>query len=215
MLPLLEGAVADADRPRPLVAGQVGQRPLGQVTLAADPVHHLQLLVAGHLGDEVQEVVRLPVEAEGVEAPQREGRVPDPGVAVVPVPLPAGRLRQGGGGGRHHRAGRRVGQPLQRQGGTLQVGAPRMIRKVAAGKPVLPVVRRPDEALVGIIEGARGHGHPPRQRDEPALALLQHGAGDGARAFEADVQVAGQGQRHVSRLAGADALVVARLRVRP
>ena len=48
------------------------------------------------VGHELHEVVGLPVEAERVQPPQREGRVAHPAVAVVPVALAAGRLGQRG-----------------------------------------------------------------------------------------------------------------------
>ena len=83
--------VADAHRARVLVARQVVERALGQVGAPVDAVHDLEVALLGlrHVGDEVEEVVRLPVEAERVEAPERERRVADPGVAVVPVALAA------------------------------------------------------------------------------------------------------------------------------
>ncbi len=194
---------------------QVRQLPLLQVALATHSVHHLQVLAARHLGDEVQEVVRLPVEAQAVQAPQGKGRVADPGVAVVPVALAAGRLGQRGGGGRHHRPGGRVGQALQRQRRALQVGPPRMVREVAARQPVLPVMRGPHQPAVGVVEGARRRRAAPGQGHEAALALLEHGAGDGARALEADVEVAGQRQLLLGAGARAGALVIARLGIRP
>jgi hypothetical protein len=96
VLALAVGVVADADRPRALVAGEVVERLLLQHALAADPVHDLQraVLVAAEVGDELDEVVGLPVEAERVQAAERERRVAHPRVAVVPVALAAGRLGQ-------------------------------------------------------------------------------------------------------------------------
>ena len=43
VLALVEGAVADPHRARPAVAAQMVERALGQVALAADPVHDLQV----------------------------------------------------------------------------------------------------------------------------------------------------------------------------
>ena len=122
VLLLVVGAVADPDRPGPLIAREVRQGLLGQLPLAADPVHDLQgLAVPAGVGDEVEEVVGLPVEAEGVEPPQGEGGVPDPGVAVVPVAFAVRRLRQAGGGRRQQGPGRGVGEALQGEGAALQV----------------------------------------------------------------------------------------------
>src|SRR5437660_4056510 len=51
------GVVADSHRPRPLVAVQVLEYVLVELALAAESVHHLELLLtAGHVGDEVEEV---------------------------------------------------------------------------------------------------------------------------------------------------------------
>ena len=43
VLVLVPGAVADPDRIRPPVAGEMVERPLGQVALTSDAVHDLQL----------------------------------------------------------------------------------------------------------------------------------------------------------------------------
>ena len=87
VLALVVGAVADAHRARALVALEVVERRLLEVLLALDPVHDLQraVLVARHVGDVLDEVVGLPVEAERVQRPQRERGVAHPAVAVVPV----------------------------------------------------------------------------------------------------------------------------------
>ena len=117
---------------------------LGQRLLAADAVHDLQLArrPRGDVADEVEEVVGLLVEAERVEAPEHEGRVADPRVAVVPVALAAGRLGQRRGRRRDHRAGRRVGQPLERQRAALQVGAPRVVGELAVARATRARSRR-------------------------------------------------------------------------
>ena len=95
VLRLLISRVSDANRPRTLVAGKVGKRLLRQVPLTPDGVHDLELGdVAAHICDEVEEVVGLAVEPEGVETPERKSRIPDPGVAVVPITFPLRCLRQ-------------------------------------------------------------------------------------------------------------------------
>ena len=90
--------------------------------------------------DELHELARLLVEADHVQAPEREGRVPDPGVAVVPVALPAGRLGQRGGQRGDHRPGRLVGQPLERQRRALQGPAPGVVRERPPLQPAAPQV---------------------------------------------------------------------------
>ena len=156
VLALVVGAVADAHRPGAVVAVQVVEDALVEVALAVDAVHDLELVVAlGDVGDEAEEVVGLPVEAEGVEAPQRERGVADPAVAVVPVALAAGRLGQRRGRRRDERAGGRERQALERERAALEVRAPRMVGEVAPGQPVLPVVRGPDQPLVRLVVGVR------------------------------------------------------------
>jgi hypothetical protein len=55
---------------------------------AADPIHDLQLVgLLGHVCHEVEEVIGLPVEPQGIEAPKRKRRITNPAVAVVPVSL--------------------------------------------------------------------------------------------------------------------------------
>ena len=95
MLTLVVRTVADAYWPRALVAVEMRHGPFLRHRSAIDCVHDLELLLALRgVGHEVEEVARLPVKAERVQAPQREGRVADPGVAVVPVPDAARRLGQ-------------------------------------------------------------------------------------------------------------------------
>src|SRR3954464_11488266 len=89
--PLAPGAVPDPHRAAVPPATQVAQRALGQVVLPADAEHDLQRLLrtdpagagGGHEGEEVGGLVRAGGHPEGLH---REAGVPDPGVAVVPVP---------------------------------------------------------------------------------------------------------------------------------
>ena len=98
VLALVVRTVPDPNRLGSFVAAQSVEGRLGQVPLAVDPVHDLQpgmvvleaLLV--DVREPAHEVSRLVIERERVEGPEREGRVADPGVAVVPVALAARRL---------------------------------------------------------------------------------------------------------------------------
>ena len=123
VLALVERAVAGADGAGAGVAGQVVAGRLGEVPAAVDAVHDLEAAVVDRfeLGDELDELVGLPVEVEPVERLEREGRVAHPRVAVVPVALPARRLgqRRREGGDRGPR--RHVGEALDGEGGALQV----------------------------------------------------------------------------------------------
>ncbi len=133
VLHLVVRAVADPHRARIVVAGQVVQLLFDQLPFAADGVHHLQrmpftVIGARHVGDEGEEVVRLAVQTEGVEAPpQCERRVTHPGIAVVPVAFALGRLGQRCGRSGQQCAGRRIRQALERQRAALQIGTPRVV----------------------------------------------------------------------------------------
>src|SRR5215470_1699333 len=92
----VERVDADADRPRALIAVQMLEHMLVEVAPTVDAVDDLQVAAVAldQVGDEREIVVGLPLESQGEQAPERERRVPDPAVAVVPVPLSARRLRQ-------------------------------------------------------------------------------------------------------------------------
>ena len=144
VLPLVEGAVADPHRARSCVAGEVVERRLRQVAPPVDPVHDLQraVLVRLDVGDELHELVGLPVEVQVVERLQRERRVADPRVAVVPVALAARRLGKGGGERRDRRAGRHVRQSLDRESRALDRVAPAMVGDARSVQPGAPEARR-------------------------------------------------------------------------
>src|SRR5438128_7515007 len=99
---------------------------LFQFTPPIHAVHHLELRVLlPHVGDEIEEAVRLEVESKGVEGPESERGVPYPAVSVVPVPLPSRRLGQRSGGGGEKGSRWRVRQALQRERAALQIDPPR------------------------------------------------------------------------------------------
>ncbi len=167
VLVLRPGAVADPHGLRVVVAGEVVERRLLELGLAADPVHHVERrAVADLVGDEVEEAVRLEVEPERVEAPQRERRVAHPAVAVVPVPLAAGRLGERGRRRRDQRAGGRVGEALQREGRPLEVAPPRVVGELALVQPAAPEVR----GLVDHLPRRLGVGRRRVQRRRPRRA---------------------------------------------
>ena len=157
VLMLRVGRVPDPYRLRADVAVEMVEGALGQLLLAADPVHDLQVrVIDADALDEAHEVGCLVVEPEHVQAPEREGGVADPGVAVVPVALAAGRLRQRRGQRRDHAAGRRVHQALQGQGRALQLTAPAMVRELAPLEPAPP-------RLSGLVDVTGGHAGMSRQ----------------------------------------------------
>ena len=78
--------------------------------------HAPGVALAGERLEQEREVLeRLPLEAEVVQRAEHERGVADPRVAVVPVALAAGRLRQRRRGRGHDRPGGRVAEALQRR----------------------------------------------------------------------------------------------------
>src|SRR5262249_38680630 len=88
---------------------------------------------------------------EGVD---RECRIPDPGVAVIPVALAANALRQAACGRRDNRAGRLVGQQLQREGGTVHHFSPAASISGLAD-PSLPKFDGSAEQILGFLSRRR------------------------------------------------------------
>ena len=176
VLTLVEGAVPDPHGPGTRVPGQVVESRLREVAPPVDPVHDLQpaVVVRLHVGDELHELVGLPVEVQVVERLERERRVADPGVAVVPVPLASRGLGKRGGECRHRRSGRHVRQPLDRQGRALDRVAPAMVGDARPVQPGPPEAGRRREALLRLV---RVDGYRkllgPREGAVGALALLE------------------------------------------
>ena len=116
-LQLLGGGVADAHRPRILVAGQMRQLDLVQPFVAHHAVHGLKLL--RRAGDHPHQPV-LPdlgfLDIAGIEKGQQgEGGVAQPAIAVIPVAGAADLFRQRGGHRRDDAAGGRIGQAFERE----------------------------------------------------------------------------------------------------
>ena len=115
-LQLVGGRIADAHGMGALVARKPRHLPLGQAPLAGDAVHDLHLV--GRARERAQQPVaprlRLLVVARVHQRLQREGRVAQPAVAVVPVARTAELLGQRGGRSGNDAARRAVGQRLER-----------------------------------------------------------------------------------------------------
>ena len=172
VLALVEGAVADPHGARAGVAGEILARGLGQIAAAVDPVHDLQraVLVGLEVGDELHELLGLPVEVQVVQRLQREGRVAQPRVAVVPVALAAGRLRQRGRQRRDRRAGRHVGEALDRQRRALDRIAPAVVGDPRARSASAPEASGRGQPRVGLVDVA-GEASSSAQ-DSAAVDLL-------------------------------------------
>ena len=178
VLALVERAVADPHRGGALVPRQLLTGGLAQVPSPVDAVHDLQPTVGVGLevGDELHELVGLPVQVQEVQRLQRERRVPHPRVPVVPVPLPTGGLGQRRRQRRHRRPGRHVRQPLDRQRRPLHRVPQRVVRDARPrqpGPPELHGVLDPRRSVRHV--GRSGKALGPRQRGEGPLPLRPDG----------------------------------------
>ena len=141
-LELVRRRIADPDRPGAPVAIEL-EEDLGQAPFAADSVHDLELVGAagGAALHEAAETVGLVDESDLGQRAAAQAGVPDPAVAVVPVPLAAGRLGQRGGGGGRDGPGGRVRQTLQDQRGADDVRTVRARQLHLAGPAPPPAER--------------------------------------------------------------------------
>ena len=138
-LDLVRGGVADQDGPRALVAGQPRRLVFRQAAPAVEPVHDLHPLRAA--GDRPEDPVPPLAGLLGVagieQRGQREGRVAQPAIAVVPVHAAAGLLRQAERRGRQEPAGMLVDQ--RAQGDQRALDRPRPVaRLIEPADPVGP-----------------------------------------------------------------------------
>jgi hypothetical protein len=161
-LDLVPGAVADANRRRVAPPAQVAEHALGEVVLAADPVHDLQRALAraaaGRAGHERDELLGLVGARADVERLDRQARVADPREAVVPVALAADRLRQRGRRGGDDRPGRAVRQALEHARAQADQLAVRAVVDVVLGLPRAPRLNGVVDALRDPVGGRRGRG---------------------------------------------------------
>ena len=121
---------------------------------------------------------------------EREGRVAHPGVAVVPVALAAGSLGQRGRQRRHGRAGRHVGEPLDRERGALDRLTEAMVGNPGPPEPVAPEARRgrhPRLRLTGVLR--RVEPFRPRESAEGTVAGVQRMASARPAALDAEGKV--------------------------
>ena len=142
-LALAPGTVADPHGDGLPPARQVGQLPLGQVALAADSEHDLQVAVllegSGSGGGHVlEELVRLIGAGRHPQRLDGERGVSDPGVAVVPVPGAADSLGQRGGGRRADGTGGLKRQRLEYPSAVVDQISPRTDVGLVQPRPRLP-----------------------------------------------------------------------------
>ena len=217
---LVPGAVAHPDRPAVPPAAQVGERPLGQVVLAADAEHDLQRLVrpdaaragGGHEGEEVLGLVRAGRHPERLHG---EAGVADPGVAVVPVPFPAHALRQRRRPGGDDRAAGLVGQAVQDPAAEVHEVLPRALVGLVDRRTRTPTPRASGRAARRARPGTRRARRRRRPRVLRCNARCTTSPGREVqprlRPPVADGHVAGQRQHQpVRAAAGRDPAVHAR-----
>ena len=176
VLALVERAVPEPHRVGPGISRELVPRGLGQVAAPVDPVHDLErsVLVRLDVGDELHELVGLPVEIQEVQRLQRERRVAYPGVAVVPVALPARRLGQRCGERSDRGAGGHVRQALDRERRALDHGPPAMVDLPSAVEPGAPEALGGSQTRVGLIDAARsGKTLGPGERTVDLVALFE------------------------------------------
>ncbi len=157
-LTLVRCAVADANGLRAFVPGEPGQLELREPPLSRDAVHDLQILRrAGDRAEEpVAPVAGLLHVSSAYQSEEREGRVAQPAVAVVPVPDAADPLGQRRRRSGDDSSGRRVRERLQREQRAMDGVVPATLVR-AACSPFLP-------------EGERRSRAPPPARSARAPA---------------------------------------------
>ena len=125
-----------------------------------------------------------------MQGPQQEGRVADPGVAVVPVALAAGCLRQRGGQRRDGRPCGHIGEALDRQRRALNERPELVVGNERVREPVAPEHRRRFELAKGFLGGAWHSGFvAPGERAKDRLADPQDVASSGPAALDAEQHV--------------------------
>ncbi len=154
-LQLTSRVVPDPYRSRAAVTLEISELPLSQVHPSVDAVHDLQWSMwapvgSSASGQEVHEGGRLALESELQERVDAEGCVPYPDVAVVPVAFTPDLFRKAGRGGGEDRAGRGVGQQLERQGGPMHhLPPPPSVAR--CGEPVPPEAHRRHQLVERLL----------------------------------------------------------------
>src|SRR5215467_7317676 len=156
VLALTEGGIAHANRTGTRITGEVIPRRFHQVATAVNAVHDLQRAVLGRLnvGDELHKLVGFPVQFEPVECLEHESRVTHPRVAVVPVPLSAGCLWEGGRESRDSRAGRHKGQTFDGECRALDWYTVMVVWNASPSEPHAPIPNRgcdPSFSFLGVL----------------------------------------------------------------
>ena len=180
-LELRRRRVPDSHRCRPLVAREPVELAFVEAALAGDPVHDLDVgRVAGHGAEQpLAPRRRLVVIAGTQHRDERERRVAEPAVAVVPIADPSDQLRQRRRRRRDHPPGWGVGERLQDEERLVHLLV--VVALVpATGRPGMPVV-------LGLVEGLLRVGalrallvrREPGEHERNPLARRDGERGDG------------------------------------
>ncbi len=136
-LQLLRCVIADPHRRGLLITAQPGDDQFRQSPLSADPVHDLDLagVAGGRANKPISPYPRLVVVPEFHQRQKREGGVPEPTIAVIPIPCSAQALGKRGRGGGDDSTHRSVGQSLQCDERPLDCFCPRSGLTTAVAPP--------------------------------------------------------------------------------
>ena len=198
VLALVEGPVPDPHRASAGVPREMVQRRFGEVAPTVDPVHDLQgaVVVGVEVGDELHELVGLPVEVQEMQRLERERRVAHPRVAVVPVALAAGRLGQRRGQRGDRRSRRHVREPLDHERGALDRVTPGVIGDPRSPQPGTPEARRRGDPRLRLVDvGGCRERFRPRQHAVRALAHPERVASVHAVPLDAEREIRPQADR--------------------
>ncbi len=197
-LKLSMGRVAHAHRGGALVPGQPRQLELGESPLAPEAVHDLELGGRAREGAEqpLPPGARLVEIAAQDQRVEREGRVPDPAQAVVPVAHAAQPLGQRGGRRGDDAAGGLVDHGLDRDEGAQHRVAVGALVGAAPGPLVATTPRSPRWRGRGSTGAGGGRCDGCQAIDsERVLAGRDGEVGDGGEPFAVERHVGGEEER--------------------
>src|ERR687898_2379683 len=151
VLALLVGAVAEPHGGGVHVPGEVRELHFRNVFAAVYAVEWLKeavLVLVATVPEPAHKVPRLVLETDVDQGVERQRRVPEPGVTIVPVPLAPDPLGQAHRGGGDERSRRIVDHELEDEGGPVDDLPPAPLVG-AVGEPAPPVV---EGALQQLLE---------------------------------------------------------------
>ena len=173
-LDLIARAVADANRLRAVVPGQVMERSLVGDPASIDGIHDLELPIAlERIADEVKELAGLTSTAEQIRGANRHRGISRPRIPIVPVSMTSKPFGDRRGWSSNHRTGRRIHQQFQEQAGANDMMAPRTV----VSKSTHPITPALSSSAQRIERSVREHGlrlrRVPANHHPNALARLE------------------------------------------